>query len=46
MCDMDKELEQERLEEKRIEDLEYEQECREERENDNPAWDVRDGDFL
>jgi len=37
------ELERDRREEARIENLEYKEECREE---DSPAWDQREGDFL
>jgi len=37
------ELERDRREEARIENQEYAEECREE---DSPAWDQRDGDFL
>jgi len=44
--ELEKLLEDERKEDARLTNLDYENECRKEREKDNPAWDMREGDYC
>jgi len=44
--ELEKLMEDEKIEDARLTNLEEQEECRNERENDNPAWDMRDGDYC
>jgi len=44
--DLEKLMKDERKEDARLTNLEEKEECKNERENDNPAWDMREGDYC
>lgn len=44
--ELDELMRQDKEDEARRDNLDFQDECRKERENDKPDWDLNDGDYL